>query len=570
MRLGFRKASLASVLMLLLTVLAACGTSGGGNTSNKAPDSQQILKRYLVAASQDVKTLDPARVTDFYSYFPIYMTFPALVTLNDQLQVAPWAADGMPTVSSDGMTYTFKVRSGMKWSDGTPIDANTFAYSINRSLNPCTKSNVASYLYPIKDASTFNGESCGSDGKTVSGSISTLIGDSITATDAQTLVIKLTAPAAYFLEALSYPTSFAQPQQLIDKYTLTTWTDHLADNGGFGGNLFMVTKWDHKGALVLSRNESFWGTKPTLKEVDYTVYKTTDTEYSDYQIGHLDVGTPPTTQYAAAKTKPGFHEGPSLSIGYYQPNWHKAPFDDLAARQAFELALDKDALANKVNAGTVLPTNHIVPQGMPGYNASLTGPDGTQSLTGNVTKAQALMKDYVTRKCSGDITKCAPVTLLDSNDPDLIKADTAALAMWNSAFPGYPIKLAQTDFNTLLNDAYSSDPPQFFGIGWIADYPDPQDWLSLQFGPGASNNTGFVNDAAANALLAQADANQDTTSRMQQYNQAEQLFVNDVAWMPLSQGKTFYLTQSYVHNYSVTALGYPTLATWQQIYVDKH
>src|SRR5262245_50223323 len=161
MRLGFRKAWLSTGLALLTLstlLLAACGGSSGGGQA--APDSKQVLKRYLVVTRLDVRTLDPAVVTDFYSFFPIYLAFPSLLTFDDKLNAVPWAADSMPTVSADGLTYTFKIKAGLKWSDGSPIDANTFAYSINRSLSPCTASAVASYLYPIKDAAAFNGEGC--------------------------------------------------------------------------------------------------------------------------------------------------------------------------------------------------------------------------------------------------------------------------------------------------------------------------------------------------------------------------------------------------------------------------
>src|SRR5262249_37956246 len=256
---------------------------------------KQVLRRYIVANKLDVKTLDPAIVTDFYSFFPIYLTFPALLTTNDKLETIPWAADGAPSLDTTGTVYTFKVRPGLKWSDGTAIDANTFAYSINRAINPCTASPVgASYLSPIKDATTFGfSETCGADGKTVSGKIPTLIGDSLVVTDPQTLQITLTQPAPFFLEAMTYPTSFAQPQQLIDQFGNKEWTNHLTDNGGFGGNLFKVKQWNHQGSLVLTRNDAFWGTKPILREIDFKIYKDGDTEYADYQTGQLDVGSPP-------------------------------------------------------------------------------------------------------------------------------------------------------------------------------------------------------------------------------------------------------------------------------------
>ena len=202
----------------------------------------------------------------------------------------PWAASAMPTFNTTDNTYTFTVRSGLKWSDGTPIDANTFAYSINRSLSPCTGSAVGYYLYPLKDAATFNTEKCGSDGSTITGAIKTLIGDSITVPDSQTIVFHLSAPAPYFLDGLSYPTGDAQPQQLISQYG-STWTSHLTDGGGFGGNIYKVKVWDHKGNLDLIANPSFWGTQPKLKEVDFKIYQTTDAEYSSLSGRHAGPGS---------------------------------------------------------------------------------------------------------------------------------------------------------------------------------------------------------------------------------------------------------------------------------------
>jgi len=546
-------------------MVAGCGgtTSGGA-----VPDSQQILRIPLVVTDIDIKTMDPAHDQDYYSYFPIFMTFPNLVTLDNNGDVQPWAASSMPTFDASSNTYTFTVRQGLKWSDGTPIDANTFAFSLNRSLSPCTGSAVTYYLYPIKDAQAYSTETCKSDG-TISGKIQSLIGDSITVPDSQTIKIQLTSPAPYFLEALTYPTGDAQPQQLIQQFGEKDWTNHLTDNGGFGGNLYKVKAWDHKGNLDLVRNTSFWGTQPKLREVDFHIYKTGDSEYADYKDGKLDQGVAPPDQYKASKQRSDYHEGPFLSIGYYQPNWAKAPFNDLGVRQAFDLALNKTVLADQVNQGTVIATNHIVPQGEPGYDANLTGPDGTQGLTGDVAKATALMQTYAAAHCGGQLSKCTPVTLFDSNDPSIVTADQAAVQMWQQAFPGYPIKTSFVDFNTLLSQIYSPNAPQIFGIGWVGDYPDPQDWLSLQFGNGAINNTGSVSVPAANTLMAQADTDLGS-DRMSLYNQAEQLLVTNVAWIPLSQGKSFYNVQPYVKNFQFNSLGVITLGTWQKIFLTSH
>lgn len=579
MRLG-KKVSWLTVMSLgsiLVFLLSACGGTSTATGQKPAPASQQVLRAGIVIDSTDITTMDPALITDFYSFQMAELVYPGLVTLNNNLQIVPWAAASMPTVSDGGLTYTFKLRSGMTWSDGTPIDANTFAYTFNRSLDPCVNdgapSGAASYLYTIKGGAAFNGSTCDAKAGAANPTDSkSLIGTSIVVQDPTTLVIHLEKPYAYFLDTLVTDVALAQPQQLITQYGLKNWTNHLTDNGGFTGNLFKVASWDHKGHMDFSAWSGTWASpKPTLQTVDFTFYKTGETGYSDYLNGQLDAfWTIPASQFQAASKRADFHQYPYLAEGYIQPNWAKAPFNNVLARKAFAVAIDKTALV-AIAHNSAIATNHIVPKGDPGYDANLTGPDGTTSVSGNTTMAGQLIQQYANAACGGQVSKCTPVTYMTDNTTAALANTQALLAQWKQAMPGYPITVKNVDFGTLLGQVYGppSGVPQIFGIGWTLDYPDPEDWLSLQFLPGSSVNVGGVNDSAANTLMNEADVEQNQATRFSEYNKAEQILVNDVAWIPLDQQIATYVATSKVADYQQNSAGYTMLQTWQKAFIAQ-
>src|SRR5215831_9245613 len=123
MHMGFRKVTASGVLVLvgvLAVLVAGCGTTS--SAGNALPDSQQIFRFPLNANSNDIKTMDPGILQDLYSYYPVELVFPSMLTLTSQGTPVPWAASVMPTFDPSANTYTFKIRPGLKWSDGTPID----------------------------------------------------------------------------------------------------------------------------------------------------------------------------------------------------------------------------------------------------------------------------------------------------------------------------------------------------------------------------------------------------------------------------------------------------------------
>lgn len=563
--------ALVLVLSMFASTLAGCSDAAQSNVARAA---DQTLDYQLATGATDIATFDPALSVDYFSYEAIYLVFPGLVTSDSNLNVTPWAAERLPDISGDGTTYTFHIRSGLRWSDGTPIDASTFAYSLNRSLSPCLGSSLAYYLYPIKDAQSYNYATCGTDGKTITGSVSTLIGHSLIVSDPHTLVIKLAKPASYFLQVLTYPTAYAQPRQLIDRYGNKKWTDHLTENGGFSGNLYKVARWDHNGVLSLTANSAFWGQKPNIGAVNFHYYMDQDTGYKDFVDGKHDVSVSvPLAQYQGAKaldaSKGILQEGPNLQTNYVAGTWTSAPFNDVRVRLAFSVAINRNILANKVLKGTAIPSYHIVPQGLPGYNSRLTGPDGTTSLDSNTAKAKGLIQQYANDKYGGDIRKIPPITLsYPAGSQDNTNIAQALRQMWQTAMPGLRVNLSELDFDTLLSRGRAHQL-QLFMLVWIPDYPDPHDWLTLQFDPASESNFAAVNDAQALALMKKADS-ETGSQRYADYNQSEQMSISDGSWMPYGQAKNIYVLRPWVHGFELDALGIPALSTWQTAFIAQH
>ncbi len=526
------------------------------------PDSHQVA--HLGYSALD--TLDPQLLTTLDAYRVAQMIFPGLIEYTPDLHVAPWAATSWD-VTSDGLVYTFHLRANLAWSDGDAIGADDFAYAMNRALDPCTSSPTASFLLPIADAASYHAEPC-TDGA-ARGSISTLIGDSIIAVDARTPQIKLARPTSGFVSMLCFPTSFAVPRGLIAIYGRDS-TGHLADHGGLGGDLFMLTAWDtNTGAITLTHNGRFWGHRARLIEVDFTRYADADAMYSAYAAGSGEVSAVPTDTYAAAKLTPDFHEGSALSTVSLSVNWTLPPFDDLRMRQAFAVALNKQQLARDTEADTSIATNHLIVDGIPGYNADLKGPDNTTGLTGNATLARSLAQAYANDRCGGDVRKCPPVTLTVPVNPLYSTLSTAMQGMWQAAIPGYPITIHKEAFNVIHKEV-ASKGLQLVTLAIAGNFPDPQDFLSNWFLPGAPYNWGRVDLPTATSLMTQADAQTDQAQRLAAYQQAEQTLVTQVGLIPLFQAQAFYVVRRYVVGYAVTALQVPSSATWQAIYIARH
>jgi peptide/nickel transport system substrate-binding protein/oligopeptide transport system substrate-binding protein len=568
-----KKHALSKVYLLALCLFtflfSACSFFGDGNPSLpkhpiKAPLNKQIYTIPEVGIF-DFDTLDPALAHDPASIRAVQMIYTGLVQLDDNLTVKPQLAQSWQQ-ESDGVTWTFHLKANLKFSDGTALTSHDVAYSIDRALQPATKSTVAPiYLGLLKDADQL-----------LAGRITTLIGDSILTPDPQTLTLITNTQSAYFLSMLTYPCSYVVEQKLIQKYT-TTFTDHLSAGGGAGP--FKVAQYTHRSSIDFVPNPNYYNQKPQLQKVTVVFFHSPQEAYQAYQDHKIDMAMVSIATFASDRKRSDFFQVPQLWINYYAMNYLTKPFDNIHIRQAFALAIDKTALVQDVWKGTLLPTNHIVPMGMQGYNPKLTGPDGTQSLSGDPKQAQQLLQQGLLEEKWKDVTDMPAIHLTYASGVAYFEQEVEELiAMWQKVLHVQVIA-SSVDYNTLLDKATAAtkNPQgiQFWGLSWVAEYPDAQNWLTLQFGNnkvyntmnyGENTSSMAVQQQSIQQQLEHADANENGNDRIQSYQQAEQQIVEQVAWVPIEQVTNTFVRTPTIVNIKDNALGSTPPDDWATIY----
>ena len=558
---------LPTLLSLLALLIVACGGNANPSPVGHKPASPDKQVVRLPIGPTDFGTLDPALVQNLTDAQAIGTVFTGLVEFDHNVQVRDQLA-ASHDVSSDGLTYTFHLRPKLRFSDGTPLTSQDVVYSINRALLPATRSDVTYYLNLVKDYD-----------KITTSKLPTLIGDSLLAPDPNTVEIIISKPAAYFLQALTYPNSYVVEKKLIDTYG-TMWTKHLTEGGGDGP--FKVQSWNHTRGLVLVPNATYYGPQPRVQKLELLLSGDPDTTYNDYLTHQLDatgiIGVPPA-HLAEARTRPDFHEYPVLAIRYVTMNYLARPFDNIHMRQAFALAIDKDLLAKTVFRGAVLPTNHIVPQGMPGYDANLKGPAGVSSLSGDKNLARHLLQQGMQEE---HLTIFPSVTFSYNTEVKFfVDAVQAIIQMWLTVL-GVTVKSEGFAFDRLLSleSATINNPDglQIWTGGWIADYPDAQDWLSIFFQQGSGYNqmnygqnqsSDVAKQLQVQQVLAQADVDQNQTERLKLYNMVEEQIVDDVGWIPIYQARRLVLQNPRLVGIAYNALDIIPPDDWGSIYITQ-
>lgn len=478
----------------------------------------------------DLASIDPPSPSagDAQSNLVEGLVFGGLVRLDQNLKVQPNAAASW-TVSDGGKVYTFTLQPKLKWGDGTPMTADDVVYSLTRGFGPAYASGgVSFYLSHILG---------GQD--VTKGKTKTVRG--LKAIGTNKVQITLDQPAAVILDELAYSVAYLVPRHQVETGG-KTWTEHAAALGPF-----IVKQWKHNQEIDLVPNPYYWRGKPKLAGVNVEFIQNTETAYNLYKTGAVDIMgliNFPGNHLKDVQGTPDLHTGAQLFTEFLTVNEHHKPFDNPLVRQAFSYAINRATVTKLLN-DRFLPAAGILPPGMPGYNKALNG------QVFDVAKAQALLA-----KAGYPGGKGLPkITLnVDGGDNDGPTKANALKEFWHRVL-GIDVALSQLEHTAYIS-ALTARSFDLAFIQWGADYPDPQDFLSLLFQSGAATNNGYYSSAEFDRLTQAADvAPHDSASRYLKYQQAEQLAVSQVAGIVLDWGKGNVLIRPSVHGVQTTALG---------------
>ena len=460
----------------------------------------------------DPPTMDPALVTDGTSYDIVIEIFSGLVKLTGESDnpIAMDLAESY-TVSNGGKTYKFILRDDLKFNDGSPVAAADFKWSWERAAEPETES-------PIVDE--FLGDIVGVQA-IIDGEATTA--DGIEVIDDHTLQVTIDAPKPYFIAKLTYPIAFVVKAENVTSGG-ENWTDEPVGTGPFVLKSYSIGE-----RMILSKNQHYWGDPAYLDEVQLllaggsamAMYENDEIDITGIGLADLERVTDPTEEISQDVVD----VPPSFRTSYVGFNVERAPFDDVHFRRALNFAVDKQLVAEAVFADLVRPATGVIPPGFVGYNPDLEGLQFDEERA----KEELAMSKYADAETRPRIVITLPGT---GGSPSLT---TEVIAdMWRRNL-GVDVEIQQVEWATFLQDLHRNRL-QAFSLAWQADYPDPHTFVDVLFRTGSSiNNTNYSNPKV-DSLLEEANVEADPVRRIKLYQEAEELIIEDAAWLPLWWG----------------------------------
>jgi oligopeptide transport system substrate-binding protein len=505
-------AAIVAVFSLVVPVLA---------TGTAAQDEGKVLRVHQITYPDVV---DPQKSSFTNEIVIMALAYEGLTRLDSNQETVPAAAESWE-YNEDATQLTFKLRPDLKYSDGSPLTAENFRYAVERTCDPVTAGEYQSILFEVVGCEDFASLGLDDEGNAVEYTpeeyeeARSAIG--ATVVDDLTLQLDFTNPAPYF-HTIAYTWVFYPVKQEIVAKDPDNWWKTAENHIGNGP--FRVTEIAEDQQWSFEANDNYWQGRPLLDGIQYVYVEDTAVALEAYRAGDLDIVDIDASQIPEVTADPELSEQyltyPTAWTSNLAFNLTMEPFTDKKVREAFSYGFDRETYCTEIRSGDCVPTLTWIPEGVPGYvETDKYGYDPEAA------------KQALAESSYGGPEGLPEISLFyNSDDPAATPRAEFVAGMYRDVL-GIDITLEPTDGTTLvaLRKDSTTHPQALLVGGWIQDYPDPQNWLSVFWTCDATfaERVGYCNEEF-DKLVEQGDTTVDQDERIGFYEQAGQILIDDV------------------------------------------
>lgn len=525
-------------------VSSSAGIQGPASGQEPEPEEEGVLR---VCVSSTPNTLDPTFNNAMDISTILLHLFEGLYSLDQEDIPRPAQAESCD-ISPDGKTYTFHLREGLAWSDGSPLTAGDYVYSWQRLADPASGTSTSYLLAGV----------AGYQEVQESGDPQKL---QVSAPDDRTFVVQLNAPAAYFLDLVSSG-YFLPVQQKTIAENGEQWA--LSPDTYVGNGPYRLKEWVPDSHILMEKNPAYWNAQAIGPDsIEFMLTASDTSQLAAFTSGELDfVDSVPVNEIPRLAQEGKLQTVPLLSTYYISFNVEKAPFDNLLVRKAFTLALDRGWLCENVGKSGEIPAGAFVPDAVmdaaPGSRFRDAGSYYDPSAEGyaqNFVQAQEALAQAGYPDGAGFPT----VELLYVEGSVYQAMAESVQHQWEKL--GVRVELVQQEWGTFLGSMNGHDF-QIASLAWTADYNDPSSFLDLWTTDGGNNFTGWSN-AEYDALIREAMMAGDTQTHFAKLHEAEDLLFDEWLLCPI-----YYYVDAYLQSPALNNLYASVYGTKYFMYAD--
>lgn len=521
----------ARVLLFLLAALLAPALAAARPVDDAVRD--RIL---LLGNGAEPQDLDPQVMTAFTDQNIALALFEGLCALDERTSAAVPAAAERWEISPDGLTCTFHLRAGLKWSDGSPLAAADFVASWQRALQPALAAEYAYLLFPLKNAAAI------AAGRAEPAALGA------EAVDARTLRLTLERPTPYLPALTANPVWFPVNPAVLARHDALTrrgtgWTrpGQLVGNGPF-----VLAEWKPNAHVKVVLNPHYWDAAAVrLKGITFFPTENMDVDERAFRAGqiHLTAELPLAKVDTYRRTAPAsLRLDPFLETFFLRFNTTRPPLDDARVRRALSLAINREQLSRTLLRGTRAPAAHYTPPDCAGYTAAARVPHDPAA-------ARALLAAAGFQDGAGFPTLEVQVR----NDELHAKVLEVIQAMWQREL-GLAVTISPVEQKTWVQNQQSL-AYAISSARWVGDFVDPVTFLDMFVGGGTNNWTGWA-DADYDAAIAAAARTAEPGERFAVFQRAEALLLEQAPVAPVFFGVRSYLIHPAVRGWEPALLGF--------------